>query len=432
MPMKDRRKYLRWIEIVHEHVITVAHELGINAIYAKSEEWARKTQRDHFLISRDFKAGRSPSTFIQTLKNKGYSIEGGMGPITTVDYIIISKRFISQLDQKYDKGALLPRTMELIKRLMRKGVDWQKDPRIIVSILAMENPTEISLSGRISEDGLNFNYAMPYENKPNRWRKVQDKYSMEWEYVPTAQAGPSIPASEVSGGKTDAAMSSSHSQSTTEGERSGSLPSGNVTINYTDNQSLIDDIIVEWTYGIKRRFEREVLKSALDPRKDVTMFYVGPPEDPQAILISGKVNTKGRSFWRLYFVESNSDHRGYGKALVRAFVQRYNDHELRVYLTNLSDQWVNFIKGLGFDPEKKGSSLYIRHVRDHAQMSDRRGGIDLTSDKALSVQNNGQGIKFHIDSAQRAQLQDASGFVPVIINIQPMTDLRQFLEDPAL
>ncbi len=55
------------------------------------------------------------------------------------------------------------------------------------------------------------------------------------------------------------------------------------------------------------------------------------------------------------------------------------------------------------------------------------GGIDLTSDKALSVQNNGQGIKFHLDPAQLAQLQNAPGFVPVIINIQPMTDIKAFL-----
>ena len=55
------------------------------------------------------------------------------------------------------------------------------------------------------------------------------------------------------------------------------------------------------------------------------------------------------------------------------------------------------------------------------------GGIDLTSDKALSVQNNGESIKFHIDPAQLEQLRNAPGFVPVIISIQPMADLRQFL-----
>jgi hypothetical protein len=55
------------------------------------------------------------------------------------------------------------------------------------------------------------------------------------------------------------------------------------------------------------------------------------------------------------------------------------------------------------------------------------GGIDLTSDKALTVQNNGQGINFHLDPAQLAQLQNAPGFVPAIINIQPLESLSAFL-----
>ena len=56
-----------------------------------------------------------------------------------------------------------------------------------------------------------------------------------------------------------------------------------------------------------------------------------------------------------------------------------------------------------------------------------RGGIDLTSDKALQVQNNGQGIKFQIDPAQLVQFQNAPGFVPVIIDMEPMADVRKFL-----
>ncbi|MBF0490778.1 MAG: hypothetical protein HQL15_09240, partial [Candidatus Omnitrophica bacterium] len=56
------------------------------------------------------------------------------------------------------------------------------------------------------------------------------------------------------------------------------------------------------------------------------------------------------------------------------------------------------------------------------------GGIDLTSDQAMQVKNDGNGeIQFHLDSAQLAQLQNASGFVPVIISIEPMMDLKGFL-----
>jgi hypothetical protein len=72
------------------------------------------------------------------------------------------------------------------------------------------------------------------------------------------------------------------------------------------------------------------------------------------------------------------------------------------------------------------------------QAGDRamKGGIDLTPDnmhlqtKVMDSRfrgNDSEGIKFQLDPAMLAQLQNAPGFVPVIINIQPMTDLRQFL-----
>jgi len=65
----------------------------------------------------------------------------------------------------------------------------------------------------------------------------------------------------------------------------------------------------------------------------------------------------------------------------------------------------------------------------------KKGGIDLTADKTpLEVKmdsrlrgNDREGIKFNLDHAMLEQLQNAPGFVPVIINIQPMTDLRVFL-----
>ncbi len=69
---------------------------------------------------------------------------------------------------------------------------------------------------------------------------------------------------------------------------------------------------------------------------------------------------------------------------------------------------------------------------DGAQLSkgDRamKGGIDFNADKMnLQLQNSGQTIKFHVDPAMLKQLQDSPGFTPVIINIQPMQDLRLFL-----
>ena len=43
------------------------------------------------------------------------------------------------------------------------------------------------------------------------------------------------------------------------------------------------------------------------------------------------------------------------------------------------------------------------------------------------VGNDKGGIKFHLDPAMLKQLQNAPGFTPVIINIEPMTDLSVFL-----
>ncbi len=57
-----------------------------------------------------------------------------------------------------------------------------------------------------------------------------------------------------------------------------------------------------------------------------------------------------------------------------------------------------------------------------------RGGIDLTpANMNLQTQNPSGEIKFHIDPAQLQQLQNAPGFVPVIINVQPLKSLQEFL-----
>jgi hypothetical protein len=59
------------------------------------------------------------------------------------------------------------------------------------------------------------------------------------------------------------------------------------------------------------------------------------------------------------------------------------------------------------------------------------GGIDLTPGKMnLQVKKEidaPAGIKVHLDPAMLAQLRNAPGFVPVIISIEPLEDLRGFL-----
>ncbi len=67
-------------------------------------------------------------------------------------------------------------------------------------------------------------------------------------------------------------------------------------------------------------------------------------------------------------------------------------------------------------------------IQQVGDLSSLRGGIDLTrANMNLQTQNAGKGIRFHLDPAQLAQLKNAPGFVPVIVNIQPLGDLRTFL-----
>ena len=45
----------------------------------------------------------------------------------------------------------------------------------------------------------------------------------------------------------------------------------------------------------------------------------------------------------------------------------------------------------------------------------------------LQTQNAGEAIKFHIDPAMLRQLKNSPGFVPVILHIEPLTNLQKFL-----
>ncbi len=58
------------------------------------------------------------------------------------------------------------------------------------------------------------------------------------------------------------------------------------------------------------------------------------------------------------------------------------------------------------------------------------GGIDLTPVKLpLDIKDSGSAIKFKLDPAMLRQLNDALGFEPVILRIQPMADVRVFFQE---
>ena len=65
------------------------------------------------------------------------------------------------------------------------------------------------------------------------------------------------------------------------------------------------------------------------------------------------------------------------------------------------------------------------------------GGIDLTPanlhvESTLEGTGGGNGITFHLDAAQLVKLQNAPGFVPVIISIQPLYSFSKFLGLPQV
>ena len=76
----------------------------------------------------------------------------------------------------------------------------------------------------------------------------------------------------------------------------------------------------------------------------------------------------------------------------------------------------------------KSSTINVNTSKPAEKRAARNGGIDLTqANMNLQTQNTGEGIKFQLDPAMLAKLQNAPGFVPVIINIQPLKNLQEFL-----
>ncbi len=80
-----------------------------------------------------------------------------------------------------------------------------------------------------------------------------------------------------------------------------------------------------------------------------------------------------------------------------------------------------------------GDQAMLEFNQEHNQPvsnlnSRNTGGIDLTQvNRSLESQNPEGEIKFHIDPAMMEQLRNAPGFVPVIISMKPMKDLKRFL-----
>jgi len=132
-----------------------------------------------------------------------------------------------------------------------------------------------------------------------------------------------------------------------------------------------------------------------------------------------------------------SRRQGLGKFLWQGYKEYAKVHgALTIKVVMMTDNAMPFWKKIFSDEKRNGFKVEHTEGSSNAVVSIYKngesaslGGIDLTSAKnILQNLNGGKEIKFHLDPAVLVQLQNAPGFVPVIISIQPMTSVRQFLE----
>ena len=132
----------------------------------------------------------------------------------------------------------------------------------------------------------------------------------------------------------------------------------------------------------------------------------------------------------------------------RLLVIGFNDQKafhLSKRIRELRPEFVAYLKSLFKEQVEVGKSVDITYdkfverfkrnsvvdIPNAAMVGDptfNKGGIDFNADKMnVQVQNNGGAIEFKLDPAMLQRLQNAPGFTPVIINIQPMGDIKSFL-----
>ena len=83
----------------------------------------------------------------------------------------------------------------------------------------------------------------------------------------------------------------------------------------------------------------------------------------------------------------------------------------------------------------QGSGAGEADGSDTEVLPDLRGHRSVGIHCGVQTHQAGQGIKFRLDPAMLAQLQNTAGFTPVIINMQPLKSLQDFLglnEEPAI
>ncbi len=212
----------------------------------------------------------------------------------------------------------------------------------------------------------------------------------------------------------------------------------------------------------KLRFYNAIL--GLEKRERAALYYA-PKRPSEMLLIQDEIHTIIRNVSSLemnseaimtimqriepHFIEefkarmSAGDYSEYGRNLMSLFPSEVIDYYRSVSASTgeAEGSLVSSVRAIDLQTAflPQGQTLVQPSEPDAAMNSDPhsamieeadKGGIDLTSEEALTVQNNGQFIQFHMDPAQLQALRTAFEFELVINGIKPVVDLRSFLGLP--
>ncbi len=201
-------------------------------------------------------------------------------------------------------------------------------------------------------------------------------------------------------------------------KRTKSVESAKIYFNVRDFRKLVDEFVITYFNkgGSEGEHEHSPLTNFIDQYKNVS--------NPNFLILK-RMSEELREMLVFYRERAKTQVKYVG--LIDAITGLMKDKGLDdlAMSANKTKQ-----KSIGTMVNEKVNAKNISFKNSRGRFKDRfgmRGGIDLTSDKALTVQNNGQGIKFHIDPAQLQAVKNAPGFTIDSITIHPLKSVFNFL-----
>ncbi|MBF0511129.1 MAG: hypothetical protein HQL13_02250 [Candidatus Omnitrophica bacterium] len=228
---------------------------------------------------------------------------------------------------------------------------------------------------------------------------------------------------------------------------------------YTDEESFFDKLKVK---QFLRFIRQAIQKRILRPKKIIHKAYIrGEPslkkhtvqfERGAVIIIDGKYCCREElvKFYDMRYRVLDSPTRAHNQFHARTEVlsPKTAQQQKKFYVKGLEPSWQRYDARTRFlidrlidltesrykfiIPQETGS-LRARHrmrilqkKRTERRLIQRHlGGIDLRANQ-IQARNSGQELKFHLDPLLSRQFENISGFIPVIISIQPVQNLKAF------